>query len=83
MNLCGFRVGYTFFIGEHRARSSKLTIGIVPGLGDVVDAGLNYFLIVSPAKKLDIPKDLLAKMIANNMVSVGLGWVDPWSLEHG
>lgn len=61
MNLCGFRVGYTFFIG------------IVPGLGDAVNAGLNYFLVVKPSKKLDIPKDLYAKMIANNAVSLGLG----------
>lgn len=63
MNLCGFRVGWTFFIG------------IIPGLGDAVDAGLNYFLIVSPSKKLDIPKDVLAKMLANNAVSLGLGLI--------
>ncbi|WWD20790.1 hypothetical protein CI109_105267 [Kwoniella shandongensis] len=63
MNLCGFRVGWTFFIG------------IVPGLGDVADASLNYFLIVRPSKKLDIPESLLAKMLANNAISIGLGLV--------
>ncbi|ORY31262.1 hypothetical protein BCR39DRAFT_527184 [Naematelia encephala] len=63
MNLCGFRVGYTFFIG------------IVPGLGDVVDATLNYTLIVKPARKLDIPDELLTKMLFNNAISAGLGLV--------
>ncbi|CAD6586019.1 MAG: hypothetical protein TREMPRED_004316 [Tremellales sp. Tagirdzhanova-0007] len=63
MNLCGFRVGWTFFIG------------IVPGLGDIVDAGLNYGLVVRPATELDIPKDLLSKMLLNNAVSVAMGLV--------
>ncbi|WWC72662.1 uncharacterized protein I206_106626 [Kwoniella pini CBS 10737] len=63
MNLCGFRVGWTFFIG------------IIPGLGDAVDAGLNYFLIVSPSKKLDIPQSLLSKMLVNNAISAGLGFI--------
>ncbi|ODN83053.1 hypothetical protein L202_01278 [Cryptococcus amylolentus CBS 6039] len=63
MNLCGFRVGYTFFIG------------IIPGLGDAVDASLNYFLIVKPAKKLDIPDSLVHKMLFNNAISAGLGLV--------
>lgn len=60
-------------------------IGLIPGLGDMVDAGepdytnipadcsscligLNYGLIVRPASKLDIPKDLFAKMLVNNAV---------------
>ncbi|WVQ70778.1 hypothetical protein IAR50_000300 [Cryptococcus sp. DSM 104548] len=63
MNLCGFRVGYTFIIG------------IVPGLGDAVDASLNYFLVVKPAKKLDIPDSLVHKMLFNNAISAGLGLV--------
>ncbi|WVW80741.1 hypothetical protein I302_102727 [Kwoniella bestiolae CBS 10118] len=63
MNLCGFRVGWTFFIG------------IIPGAGDVVDAGLNYFLIVRPSKKLDIPQSLLSKMLVNNAISAGLGFI--------
>ncbi|WVN89801.1 uncharacterized protein L203_105031 [Cryptococcus depauperatus CBS 7841] len=63
MNICGFRVGWTFFIG------------IVPGLGDVVDASLNYFLVVKPAKKLDLPNSLVSKMLLNNAISVGFGVV--------
>ncbi|WVQ63413.1 uncharacterized protein L199_001566 [Kwoniella botswanensis] len=63
MNVCGFRVGWTFFIG------------IIPGAGDVVDAGLNYFLIVRPSKKLDIPQSLLSKMLVNNAISAGLGFI--------
>ena len=47
--------------------------GIVPGVGDAVNATLNYFLIVKPTKKLDVPKNLIAKMMANNAVSFGLG----------
>jgi hypothetical protein len=42
-------------------------------VGDAVNATLNYFLIVKPTKKLDVPKDLVAKMMANNAVSFGLG----------
>ncbi|ORX40948.1 hypothetical protein BD324DRAFT_612643 [Kockovaella imperatae] len=63
MHICGFRVGWTFWIG------------IIPGAGDVVDAALNYFLVYRPAGKLDIPSDLKAKMLINNMVSAGLGVV--------
>ncbi|WWC92385.1 uncharacterized protein L201_007342 [Kwoniella dendrophila CBS 6074] len=63
MNLCGFRVGWTFFIG------------IIPGLGDVVDAGLNYCLVVRPSRKLDIPDSLLSKMLVNNAISAGLGFI--------
>ncbi|ADV21023.1 hypothetical protein I315_01434 [Cryptococcus gattii Ru294] len=63
MNICGFRVGWTFFIG------------IIPGLGDAVDAGLNYCLVVKPAKKLDIPDSLLHKMLFNNAISAGIGLV--------
>lgn len=48
-------------------------IGIVPGVGDAVNASLNYFLVVRPTKKLDVPRDLIAKMLANNAVSLGLG----------
>ncbi|RSH86978.1 hypothetical protein EHS25_003466 [Saitozyma podzolica] len=63
MSLCGFRVGWTFFIG------------IIPGAGDIADATLNYCLVVRPAKKLDIPQALLTKMLFNNAVSAGVGLV--------
>jgi len=63
MNLCGFRVGWTFWIG------------IIPGLGDIVDVLLNYGLVVKPARKCDIPDHLLSKMLLNNAVSAGLGFI--------
>jgi len=45
----------------------------VPFVGDAVNASLNHFLIVRPSKKLDIPSDLVTKMVANNAVSLALG----------
>lgn len=48
-------------------------MGEVELTSDVVNAGLNYFLVVKPSKRVDIPKELLAKMLANNAVSVALG----------
>lgn len=37
--ICGLRFGWTFIIG------------VIPGVGDVADASLNYFLVLNPAKK--------------------------------
>ena len=67
---------YGLYIQYHfwaRKVIDVLLAGIVPGLGDIVDAGLNYGLVVRPATKLDIPKDLLSKMLLNNAVSVAMG----------
>ena len=36
---------------------------------------LNYGLVVRPATKLDVPKDLIAKMLLNNGISAALGLV--------
>jgi hypothetical protein len=47
--------------------------GFVPVLGDVVNATLNYTLVVKPSKKLDIPDWLVQKMYVNNAVSAGVG----------
>ncbi|PWN20417.1 hypothetical protein BCV69DRAFT_283295 [Microstroma glucosiphilum] len=64
INLCGFRVGWTFFIG------------LIPGAGDIADASLNYFLVLKPAKnELDLPSWLVQKMLFNNAVSAGVGLV--------
>ncbi|KAK4689273.1 hypothetical protein P7C73_g842, partial [Tremellales sp. Uapishka_1] len=63
MNLCGFRVGWTFFIG------------FIPVLGDVVDATLNYTLIVKPTKKLEVEDWLIQRMLINNALSAGMGFV--------
>jgi hypothetical protein len=64
MNFCGFRVGWTFFIG------------LIPVLGDIIDALLNYNLVVKKARKeLDLPDFLVAQMMFNNAVSAGVGLV--------
>lgn len=51
----------------------ELTSGIIPGLGDITDAILNYTLVVKPARKLDIPDNLVTHMLFNNAVSAGVG----------
>lgn len=48
---------------------------MIPLVGDVVDASLNYLLIVRPARKTDIPSWLLRRMLFNNAVSAGVGFV--------
>jgi len=63
MSLCGFRVGWTFWIG------------LVPGAGDVADAALNYFLVVRKARKAEIPDWLLQRMLINNAISAGIGFI--------
>lgn len=64
-SICGLRFGWTFFIG------------IVPGLGDLVNALLNHTLVVRPVKKeLDeFPDWLIRQMIVNNAISTGVGFV--------
>ncbi|KAL5526186.1 hypothetical protein ACEPAG_7525 [Sanghuangporus baumii] len=61
--ICGMRFGWTF------------VIGIVPGVGDVADALLNYILVVRKAKQAEIPDCLLRRMLLNNAFSAGLGLV--------
>ncbi|KZO96572.1 hypothetical protein CALVIDRAFT_480969 [Calocera viscosa TUFC12733] len=63
MSLCGFRVGWTFWIG------------LVPGAGDVADAALNYFLVVKKARQAEIPRWLVERMLLNNAISAGIGFV--------
>ncbi|CAE6344227.1 unnamed protein product [Rhizoctonia solani] len=62
-SVCGIRFGWTFIIG------------IIPGAGDVADAALNYFLVVRKARQAEIPPWLLRKMLANNAVSAGVGFI--------
>ncbi|KAG8777567.1 hypothetical protein FRC12_000310 [Ceratobasidium sp. 428] len=62
-SVCGLRFGWTFIIG------------IIPMAGDVADASLNYFLVVRKAKQAEIPGWLLRKMLANNAVSAGVGFI--------
>lgn len=61
--ICGFRFGWTFLIG------------LIPGLGDVVDATLNYTLVLRKCKQADLPSWLIAKMLANNAISAAVGFV--------
>ena len=64
-HVCGLRFGWTFFIG------------IVPGLGDIVNAVLDHTLVVNPVKKEfdDRPDWLIRQMMFNNAVATGIGFV--------
>ena len=57
------RFGWTFLIG------------LVPVAGDVANASLNYLLVVRKARKADLPRWLVARMLFNNAVSAGVGLV--------
>jgi len=61
--ICGMRFGWTF------------VIGLVPVVGDVSDALLNYTLVVKKAKQANIPDWLLRRMLLNNAISAGVGFV--------
>lgn len=62
-SILGLRFGWTFLIG------------LIPILGDVTDAALNYLLVVRKARQADIPPWLLRRMLLNNAVSTGVGFV--------
>ncbi|PWN96961.1 hypothetical protein FA09DRAFT_331013 [Tilletiopsis washingtonensis] len=63
-HICGFKFGWTFIIG------------IIPGAGDIASAGLNYTLVLKPAKKgVDLPDWVVHRMVVNNAVSAGIGFV--------
>jgi len=61
--ICGLRFGWTFIIG------------LIPVVGDVADASLNYILVIRQAKKAEIPDWLFRRMLANNAVSAAVGFV--------
>ncbi|KAF5322263.1 hypothetical protein D9619_000124 [Psilocybe cf. subviscida] len=62
-SICGLRFGWTFFIG------------LIPIVGDVTDASLNYFLVIRPARRADLPDWLVQRMLFNSAVSVAVGFV--------
>ncbi|KZV86912.1 hypothetical protein EXIGLDRAFT_724341 [Exidia glandulosa HHB12029] len=62
-SLCGFRFGWTFIIG------------FIPIVGDVVDASLNYYLVVRKARKAELPGWLVQRMLLNNTISAAIGFV--------
>lgn len=62
--VCGFRFGWTF------------VIGLVPGLGDAVNALLGYGLVIRPATRgEELPAATVKRMVFNSAVSAGVGLV--------
>jgi len=62
-SICGMKFGWTFIIG------------LIPVIGDVSDAVLNYWLVLRVARQADLPGWLLSKMVLNNAVSAAVGFV--------
>ncbi|KZV72550.1 hypothetical protein PENSPDRAFT_575908 [Peniophora sp. CONT] len=61
--ICGIRFGWTF------------VIGIIPGVGDAVDAILGYTLVINKAKKAGLPAWLIQRMLFNLAIGTGVGFV--------
>jgi hypothetical protein len=55
--------------------TSASASGIIPGAGDVADAALNYTLIFKKAQQAELPEWLIRKMLTNNLISAGVGFV--------
>lgn len=62
-SLCGVRFGWTFIIS------------LIPVVGDVTDASLNYFLVVRKARKADLPPWLINRMMVNNAFSLAVSFI--------
>ena len=80
--LCVIRSARSTYLDHHGLRLSDLEvdvtirfIALIPVVGDVADALLNYSLVVRKARQADIPPWLLRKMLLNNTVSTGLSYV--------
>lgn len=50
-------------------------IGLLPLVGDFADVGLNYYLVLRKARQADLPGWLVRRMLTNNLVSAGVGFV--------
>ena len=50
-------------------------ISLIPVVGDVTDASLNYFLVVRKARGADLPQWLVRRMMLNNAVSLAVSFV--------
>jgi hypothetical protein len=59
--ICGMQFGWT------------VIIGLIPLAGDVVDASLNYFLVLRKCKQAELPDWLIRQMLLNNVISAGVG----------
>ncbi|KAG6909861.1 hypothetical protein DXG01_014896 [Tephrocybe rancida] len=62
-HILGFRFGWTFLIG------------LVPVLGDAMNAGLNYYLVVRKARQAEPPAWIVQRMLFNMGLSTGVGLV--------
>ncbi|TFK27182.1 hypothetical protein FA15DRAFT_666682 [Coprinopsis marcescibilis] len=62
-SLCGLRFGWTFLIS------------LIPVVGDVTDAGLNYCLVVKKAKQAELPPWLVRQMMLNNAFSFAISFI--------
>lgn len=49
-------------------------IGLIPGLGDVVTA-LAGFLLLKEAKRLGVPKERIARIVAAYLIDLGVGFI--------
>jgi len=65
-NICGFRVGWTFFFGtpthiatQRSAQLRTLFQGVIPGAGDALNAFLGYYLVVRKAKQAELSDNQL------------------------
>ncbi|PFH51107.1 hypothetical protein AMATHDRAFT_75185 [Amanita thiersii Skay4041] len=62
-SLCGLRFGWLFLIA------------LIPIVGDLAGALLNHLLVIRKARKAELPRWLVTRMMFNNAVSVGVGMV--------
>ncbi|GAA5877803.1 hypothetical protein JCM8547_002688 [Rhodosporidiobolus lusitaniae] len=62
-SLCGFRFGWTFFLG------------LIPGAGDIAQFLLGYMLVLKKCKEAELPYTLVQRMTFNQTVGLGIGLV--------
>ncbi|KAM0789809.1 hypothetical protein ACM66B_006660 [Microbotryomycetes sp. NB124-2] len=63
MNLCGFRVGWTFWLG------------LIPLAGDIASMLLGYTLVLRKCRQAELPVMLSQRMAFNQAVAFGIGLV--------
>jgi len=49
--------------------------GLLPLVGDFADIGLNYYLFLRKARQADLPGWPVRRMLMNNLVSAGVGFI--------
>ncbi|GAA5997486.1 uncharacterized protein JCM10292_000883 [Rhodotorula paludigena] len=62
-SLCGFRFGWTFFLG------------LIPGAGDIANFLLGYSLVLRKCREADLPVTLQQRMLFNQLAGLGIGLV--------